>query len=113
MSIETTYTHARAHLAELCDAAAQDRQIIIIRRRNVEDVAMIAADELSSLLETAHLFGSSRNAERLLRALARVRERGEESMSLAALRRDMGLQTAPCFARICATGWRPMGRRMT
>jgi antitoxin YefM len=95
MSIETTYTHARAHLAELCDAAAQDRQIIIIRRRNAEDVALIAADELSSLLETAYLFRSPRNAERLLRALARVRERGEEPMGLAALRREVGLQSAP------------------
>jgi antitoxin YefM len=95
MSIETTYTHARAHLAELCDAAAQDRQIVIIRRRNAEDVALIAADELVSLLETAHLFRSPRNAERLLRALARVRERGEEPMSLAALQREVGLQSAP------------------
>ncbi|MBS3966465.1 MAG: type II toxin-antitoxin system prevent-host-death family antitoxin [Truepera sp.] len=92
MSIETTYTHARAHLAELCDAAAQDRQIIIIRRRNAEDVALIAADELSSLLETAHLLRSPRNAERLLRALARVRERGEEPMGLSALRREVGLE---------------------
>lgn len=36
-------------------------------------VAMIAADELQSLMETAHLLRSPKNAERLLAALASVR----------------------------------------
>ncbi len=34
---------------------------------------MIAADELQSLMETAHLLHSSKNAQRLLNALARAR----------------------------------------
>lgn len=91
MSIETTYTHARAHFAELCDAAAEDREVVIIRRRNAEDVALIAADELSSLLETAHLLRSPKNAERLLSALARARSRTEKPQSVEALRRELGL----------------------
>ncbi len=37
------------------------------------DVALISADELESLLETAHLLRSAKNAERLLTALARAR----------------------------------------
>jgi antitoxin YefM len=36
---------------------------------------MIAADELTSLLETVHLLRSPANAERLLSALARARQR--------------------------------------
>jgi antitoxin YefM len=91
MSIETTYTHARAHFAELCDAAAEDREVVIIRRRNAEDVALIAADELSSLLETAHLLRSPKNAERLLSALARARSQTEKPQSVEALRRELGL----------------------
>jgi antitoxin YefM len=91
MSIETTYTHARAHFAELCDAAAEDREVVIIRRRNAEDVALIAADELSSLIETAHLLRSPKNAERLLTALARARGRGEKPQSVEELRRELGL----------------------
>jgi antitoxin YefM len=91
MSIETTYTHARAHFAELCDAAAEDREVIIIRRRNAEDVALIAADELSSLIETAHLLRSPNNAERLLTALARARGRTEVPQSVEALREELGL----------------------
>lgn len=91
MSIVTTYTHARAHFAELCDAAAENREVVIIRRRNAEDVALIAADELSSLIETAHLLRSPKNAERLLTALARARGRSERPQGVEELRREFGL----------------------
>lgn len=72
MAIETTFTGARASLAALCDAATQDREVVIIRRHGSEDVALLAADELRGLEETAHLLRSPRNAERLLRALLRA-----------------------------------------
>ena len=49
-----------------------DREIVIIQRRGEEDVAMIAASELSSLMETVYLLRSPKNAERLLRALGRA-----------------------------------------
>ena len=89
----TTYTDARANLAALCDRATQDREPVVIRRRGAEDVVLIAADELSSLLETAHLLRSPANAERLLTALARARGRAdaEPPQSLDELRRDTGL----------------------
>ena len=71
----TTYTNARANFAALCDRATNDREPVVIRRRGAEDVVLIAADELSGLLETAHLLRSPANAERLLTALARARKR--------------------------------------
>ena len=55
------------------DRAVDDREVIVVRRRAGGDVAMIAADELESLLETAHLLRSEKNAERLLAALFRAR----------------------------------------
>lgn len=91
VSVETTYTHARAHFAELCTRAAEDREVVIIRRRNAEDVALIAADELSSLVETAHLLRSPANAERLLTALARARGRSVKPQSVAELRAEVGV----------------------
>lgn len=91
MSIETTYTQARANFAKLCNAAAQDREVVIIRRRDAEDVALIAADELSSLQETAHLLRSPANAARLLSALTRARQRTLEPENLATLRQAVGL----------------------
>lgn len=91
MAIETTYTHARDNLATLCDEAGENRQVVIIRRRNAEDVALIAASELSSLMETAHLMRSPRNAQRLLAAIQRAHARTEKPGSLDDLRREMGL----------------------
>lgn len=100
MTIETTYTQARAHLAELCDRAANDRETVIIRRRSSGAVALIAADELESLAETAHLLRSPANAERLLASLARARgevvaEEGPGTArageSLEELRGELGL----------------------
>ena len=69
MTIETTYSQAREQLKSLMDRAVDDREVIVVRRRTGGDVAMIAADELESLVETAHLLRSEKNAERLLSAL--------------------------------------------
>jgi antitoxin YefM len=62
---------------------------VIIRRRDGGDVALMAVDELRSLVEVTHLLRSRRNAERLFRALDRV-EHGKVE-SLEKLRRDLGL----------------------
>ena len=91
MPIETTYTAARANLARLLDAATDDREIVRIRRRGADDVALIAADELESLLETVHLLRSPRNAERLLTALNRAQARSETQERLDDLRTEFGL----------------------
>lgn len=68
----TTYSQARANLADLCRRAVEDREPIVISRRGAEDVVLIAADELAGLLETAHLLRSPENARRLLNALNRA-----------------------------------------
>ena len=68
-TVATTYTRARAALAALCDEVVENREPVIIRRRGKEDVALVAAAELRSLLETAHLTASPANARRLSRAL--------------------------------------------
>lgn len=91
MAIQTTYTKARANFARLCNQVAEDREIVIINRRGNEDVALVAADELSSLIETAHLLRSPKNAQRLLAALNRARSRKVKPQSIAKLRRETGL----------------------
>ena len=91
MAIQTTYTKARANFAKLCSQVAEDREIVIINRRGNEDVALVAADELSSLIETAHLLRSPKNAQRLLAALNRSRSRKVKPQSVAKLRREIGL----------------------
>ncbi|WP_259720777.1 type II toxin-antitoxin system Phd/YefM family antitoxin [Synechococcus sp. CS-1328] len=74
MTIETTYSAARDQLKTLMDRVVADRDVVVVRRRNGGDVALVAADELEGLLETAHLLRSPRNAARLLSALERARQ---------------------------------------
>lgn len=90
--LQTTYTNARANFAGLCNEVADNREIVVIRRRKGSDVAMIAADELESLVETARLLRSPKNAERLLAALERALKGKEEPSSLQALRAEVGLE---------------------
>jgi antitoxin YefM len=90
--IGTSYTHARAHLAKLLDEVAENRETVVIRRRKGEAVAMIAASELSSLVETAYLLRSPRNAERLLAALERAKAGEGKTMTVEQLRREMALE---------------------
>lgn len=88
---ETTYTSLRQSLASVLDRVANDREIVIIRRRGEKTVAMVPADELIGLMETAHLLRSPKNAQRLLTALRRAVGRKSKPESLEKLRREMGL----------------------
>ena len=91
MTTVTTYTQARTALASLCDEVASTREPVIIRRRNAEDVALVSADELAGLLETAHLLRSPKNAQRLLTAINRAQSRELSPSSVEELRRELGL----------------------
>ncbi|MDY0270046.1 type II toxin-antitoxin system Phd/YefM family antitoxin [Trichloromonas sp.] len=90
--LQTTYTNARANFAGLCDEVTENREIVVIRRRKGSPVAMIAADELQSLVESAYLMRSPRNAERLLSALERALKGVGEASSLNSLRAEVGLE---------------------
>ncbi len=92
MTIQTTYTQARASLASLMDEVTDNREVVIIQRRGCEDVAMISAEELSAVLETAHLLRSPKNANRLLTALARVEKGSGISQTIDELRLEVGLE---------------------
>ena len=54
MSMNSTYTHARANLAKLLDEVSLNKEVVIINRKKAENVALISASELSSLLETVY-----------------------------------------------------------
>jgi antitoxin YefM len=95
MAIQTTYSEARANLARLWDRVTEDRETVIITRRGAQDVALIAAEELAGLLETAHLLRSPENAARLLTALERALRGEGAPQSVAELRRELGLGEGP------------------
>ena len=92
MAIQTTYSNARANFALLLDQVTEQQEIVIINRRGSEDVALVAVSELSSLLETAHLLRSPKNAQRLLTALKRAMGKKLKPQTMESLRKDIELE---------------------
>ena len=90
---ETTYTSLRQNLASVLDRVANDREVVVIKRRGERTVAMVPADELMGLIETAHLLRSPKNARRLLTALQRSLRRKGKPETIEKLRRELGLET--------------------
>jgi antitoxin YefM len=88
---ETTYTSLRQSLASVLDRVADDHEVVIVRRKGDKRVAMVPADELAGLMETAHLLRSPKNAQRLLTALRRAQSRKGKPEPLEKLRREMGI----------------------
>ena len=98
MPVETTYTALRENLASYLDRVVDDCEVVVVKRRGARDVAIIAADELAGLDETAHLLRSPANARRLRQALAESKENDKKRApgksaqdALRALRRSVGL----------------------
>lgn len=89
MSTETTYTRLRENLASILDQVVDQQETIIVRRKGARDVALLPADELAGLIETAHLLRSPRNARRLLTALQRAKRGKQKPQAIAELRREM------------------------
>jgi len=91
MATRTTYSRARANFAKIWNEVESSREPAILERRGHETMALLPADELSSLQETAHLLRSPRNAARLLAALARSKRQEAPAVELETLMEEMGL----------------------
>ena len=92
--METTYSNARQQLARLMDQVSEGREVVFISRQGKkarQRVALVAADELAGLLETAHLFRSPKNAQRLLTALGRALGNKVKPSTIDQLKHDIGL----------------------
>ena len=87
-------TNARKAFFKILDEVTQDSSVVIVKRKDAPNVAMIAEAELSSLVETVHLLRSPKNASRLFSALAQSYSRdlntpaelGDPQQSLEELR---------------------------
>jgi len=91
LAVETTYTSLRERLASVLKQVADDQEVVIVRRKGAKDVALVPAEELAGLMETAHLLRSPRNARRLLAALRRAEACRGKPEPVEKLRREIGL----------------------
>ena len=88
---ETTYTGARKNLAALMDQVTDTHEPVLIRRRGKEPVALIAAEDLSSWMETNYLLRSPNNARRLKEAMDRADTNEGRALRVDDLRARLGL----------------------
>jgi antitoxin YefM len=92
MARQATYTYVRDNLARLLAEVEAKRDVVIINRRGHEDIALVPAGELESLVETAHLLRSPKNAARLLTALRRALARKGRAQTTDELRQQLGIE---------------------
>lgn len=71
----TTYEQSQANLDELCNQVVESGNVVILERDDGKNVALIAADELSSIQETLYLLSSPANAACLYAALEQAKSR--------------------------------------
>ena len=93
LSKETSYSQARANLASILDEVVDQQQIFVVKRRNGKNVALIAEDELSSLLECVHLLRSPENARRLHSALEWSEKEETQSQTIEELKEELGIDS--------------------
>ena len=92
MSLEVSYSEARANLASLMDQVVDDCEVVVIKRRGHKSVALISSSELSSMMETEHLYRSPKNAERLVKALKRAEAGTTKPSALDDLKKEFGVE---------------------
>jgi antitoxin YefM len=81
-SSEISYSEANSNLGSLLDRVVDNKDIIIVKRNGKDkNVALIAEEDLSSLIETVYLLRSPANAARLHGAIDRAKQRDLQGYS--------------------------------
>lgn len=93
LSKDISYTQVRANLAETLNDVEDNRSVVVVRRKGRPGVALIAEEELSSLMETVYLLRSPANARRLFEAIEEVKAGEYETAdSIEALAEELGFE---------------------
>jgi antitoxin YefM len=69
-----TYTQVRKNFAEAMNSVCENHKPIIITRQNRSPVVMMSLEDYNAIEETLYLMRSPRNASRLLRSIANIKE---------------------------------------
>lgn len=68
---------AQLNLSDLLDRVSENREPVVVRRRDGKSVVLVSLAEYRSMEETSYLLGSRNNARRLLEGISEM-ERGDE-----------------------------------
>ena len=64
------YSSARQNFAKTMDKVCDDREPVIITRKNAKPVVMMSLEDYNAIEETMYLLKSPANAERLRKSIA-------------------------------------------
>jgi len=67
------YSDLRRNLKSYMDKVYEEREPLIVTRKNNENVVVMSIDQYNSLLETNYLLGTEANAQHLLESLRDAR----------------------------------------
>ena len=88
----TSPTEARNGFFKLLEQVAENHQVMIINRREGENVALIAESDLRSLVETVYLFRNTANSRHLFDALEESITGKIKPQSLEELKGELGIE---------------------
>jgi antitoxin YefM len=71
--IAANYTEFRTGLKKFLDRVEENNETLIIKRGVGKGAVMISLDEYNSIMETAHLLSSKKNAERLRESIKQIK----------------------------------------
>jgi antitoxin YefM len=72
--IAANYTEFRTGLKDFLDKVEENNETLIIKRGTGKGAVMISLNEYNSILETMHLLGSKKNAERLFESIEQMKK---------------------------------------
>ena len=76
--IAANYTEFRNGLKKYLDEVEMNNETLIIKRATGKGTVVISLEEYNTIMETMHLLGSKKNAERLYESIAQM-QAGETS----------------------------------
>lgn len=91
LSRDISYSEAEANLDQLLDQVYDESNVIVIKRENNKNIALISESELSSLLECVYLLRSPENAKRLFQSLEWAKSSETVSQTLEDLKKELKL----------------------
>ena len=66
---KVSYSYTRAHLSTILDKIVNNSEVYCIKRKKDREIIMMDKSNYDSMLETAYLFKSPKNAKMLLKGL--------------------------------------------
>lgn len=79
MPKEVSYSDVRAHLKTYLDYVTLNNEIVIINRKNDEDVIMMTRKDYDSIEETLYILSSPKNRERIFNS---IKNQGKGAVTL-------------------------------